>query len=51
MTYFLYLDVQPIVCSNTGFATKTKEVLEFMNLFVESYNPIQELSIYEDEQL
>lgn len=28
-----------------------KEVLEFMNLIVESYNPIQELPLYTDEQL
>ena len=28
-----------------------KEVLEFMNLIVESYNPIQELPVFADEQL
>ncbi|MBP7223337.1 MAG: alpha/beta hydrolase [Sedimentibacter sp.] len=28
-----------------------KEVLEFMNLIVESYNPVQELPLYTDEQL
>jgi pimeloyl-ACP methyl ester carboxylesterase len=28
-----------------------KEVLEFMNLIAESYNPIQELPLFDDEQL
>lgn len=28
-----------------------KEVLDFMNLIVENYNPIQELPVYADEQL
>lgn len=41
----------PITPSIIGEQNLPKEVLEFLNLIVESYNPIQKLTVYSDEQL
>jgi len=41
----------PINSTILGEHDIPKEVLEFMNLIVESYDPIQELPVYEDKQL
>lgn len=43
--------VVPVSASIIGEASIPKEVLDFMNLIVESYNPIQELPVFADEQL
>lgn len=41
----------PVTPAIIGEQHIPKEVLDFMNLIVESYNPIQELPVYTDEQL
>lgn len=41
----------PVNPAIIGEQSIPKEVLDFMNLIVESYNPIQELPVYTDEQL
>lgn len=41
----------PVTTSIIGEQNIPKEVLDFMNLIVENYNPIQELPIYSDEQI
>lgn len=41
----------PIGPSIIGGFDIPKEVLDFINLIVENYNPIQELTVYTDEQL
>jgi len=41
----------PVSPSIIGEQTMPKEVLDFLNLIVENYNPIQELPVYTDEQL
>ncbi len=41
----------PIGAAIIGENDIPKEVLDFMNLIVESYNPIQHLPVYADEQL
>lgn len=43
--------VVPVNASIIGEESIPKEVLDFMNLIVESYNPIQELPVFTDEQL
>lgn len=41
----------PVSSDIIGEQNIPKEVLDFMNLIVESYNPVQELPVYTDEQL
>jgi len=41
----------PIDTAITGELGIPKEVLDFMNLIIESYDPIQHLPVYEDERL
>ena len=41
----------PVSPSIIGEQSIPKEVLDFINLIVENYNPIQELPVYTDEQL
>ena len=41
----------PVSPSIIGEQSLPKEVLDFMNLIVESYNPIQDLPVYTDQQL
>lgn len=41
----------PMTSDIIGEHSIPKEILDFMNLIVESYNPIQALPVYEDEQL
>ena len=41
----------PVSPSIIGEQSMPKEVLDFINLIVENYNPIQELPVYTDEQL
>jgi pimeloyl-ACP methyl ester carboxylesterase len=41
----------PVTSDITGEHNIPKEVIEFMNLIVESYNPIQELPVFANEQL
>lgn len=41
----------PITEEIIGESSIPNEVLEFMNLIAQSYNPIQELPLFEDEQL
>ncbi|MFB0919437.1 MAG: alpha/beta hydrolase [Oscillospiraceae bacterium] len=41
----------PVNSGIIGEQSIPKEVLDFMNLIVESYNPIQDLPVYTDEQL
>ncbi len=41
----------PVSTSILGEQSIPKEVLDFMNLIVENYNPIQELPVFADEQL
>jgi len=41
----------PITSDIIGESDIPKEVLDFMNLIAESYNPIQELPLFENEQL
>ncbi len=43
--------VVPVNNSIIGEQSIPKEVLDFMNLIVENYNPIQDLPVYDDEQL
>jgi pimeloyl-ACP methyl ester carboxylesterase len=43
--------VVPVNNAIIGELSIPKEVLDFMNLIVENYNPIQELPVYDDEQL
>lgn len=44
-------DGVPVTSGIIGEHNFPKEVIEFMNLIVESYNPIQELPVFADEQL
>jgi pimeloyl-ACP methyl ester carboxylesterase len=41
----------PVTLVDIGEQGMPKEVLEFINLIVENYNPIQDLPLYTDEQL
>lgn len=41
----------PMTSDIIGEHSIPKEILDFMNLIAESYNPIQSLPVYEDEQL
>ena len=41
----------PVNPTIIGEQSISKEVLDFMNLIVESYNPIQDLPVYADEEL
>lgn len=41
----------PVTAEIVGESSIPKEILEFMNLIAQSYNPIQELPIFHDEQL